>query len=167
MSVRIPTNELIGRIHPAWKRIRKHGVLHADWDWSELAPAHNDCFVVVDERSEPVAIWCGKHSTPLALGGNKYYRLDYLEIHPSLGGLALGAALLILISVRALEVGADGIVLAALPVDRVREFYRDRGATEGAPAGWSFDPELIPFTFDRAALQRMREIADELRQSET
>jgi hypothetical protein len=63
---------------------------------------------------------------------------------------------------RARERGAKGIVLAAFNVDGVGRAYELRGAAPGCPKGWSHDPNLVPYTFEEPALERLEGSIHEL-----
>lgn len=63
-----------------------------------------------------------------------------------------------LVAARALEVGSDGIVLAAIPA--VRRFYLEAGGVERLAKGWISPRGLIPFFFPRQALSNLKEMTD-------
>lgn len=53
-------------------------------------------------------------------------------------------------------------MLTAFPVPGLVEFYEGTGAGRGAPKGWSHPKELVALTFERAALERLKDLADAL-----
>ena len=56
----------------------------------------------------------------------------------------------------AIERGANGMVLTAFPVPKVVNFYVGHGARRGAPPDWPHDQDMVPLTFDEAALVSLR-----------
>ncbi|MBP9204906.1 MAG: hypothetical protein KBG28_13125 [Kofleriaceae bacterium] len=123
-----------------------------------------EAFVVRADQA-PIAIWASKVGSPIALAGRRYYRLDYLEVDPARRGDGQTSTLLLgLIAKRAEEHGASGVVLAAFSIDRLLQAYEYLGAERGAPPGWNHPPQLVPLTFNAAALHRLRELIDDLQE---
>ena len=101
--------------------------------------------------------------SPVALGDTKYYRLDYLEVAPTRRGDGQTFALaMALVSKRAAEHRAEGVVLTAFRIDGVVRAYEYLGAERGAPPGWNYPSQLVPLTFKQPALAKLRELIDGL-----
>jgi hypothetical protein len=147
---------------------REHGEresdVHLAWNWAEIVPDMHDAFVVLAE-DEPIAIWASRLRSPVVLEGRKYYRLDYLEIDPRRRGDQLVAPLMFgLIARRATELEAVGVVLAAFQIPGLVKRYVTLGASQGCPRGWNHPTELVPLTFEQAAIDRLRELIDALQE---
>jgi hypothetical protein len=52
------------------------------------------------------------------------------------------------------------VVLSAFNVDKLVRGYETLGATRGSPRGWNYPAELVPLTFEQAALDDLRESTD-------
>ncbi len=115
--------------------------------------------VLTCTRTPPGTLWGSRKYRPLRLGKRQVYRLDYFEVHPELRGGLLGVFALAVIASRALELGCDGMVLASLP--GATKFYAEAGGIEGPVDGWKAARSLVPFTFERPALESLREKSDE------
>ena len=98
---------------------------------------------------------------PLQLEGQRYYRLDHFEIAPSVRGQLVGIFCFGLIAARAIELGADGIVLAALP--EVARVYEKWGGMKRRPAGWHVGTGLQSVVFGRDATLECAEDSDAFR----
>lgn len=151
-------------IDDLWPQNRRPTDAHAQWKWSAISQRCEDCYVLLDSDEEPLAIWASKRKSPIMLEGRSYYRLDFIEVRPDLrqiGGetatFALGA-----VATRALEIGAQGVVLAAFPIEGVVAAYVTRGAEAGVPKGWSYEGDLVPLTFPHHALNTLKGAIDEL-----
>ena len=151
------------RIDAEWPSIRPESDVTRHWQWQELAGDEVETFVLKRDDGCPVAIWVSKKRKPILLEGRLYYRLDNIEVHPQHRGVRLGRLLgtflVALIAQRALEVGAEGMVLVTWQTHA--DFYRKLGGRVGAPRGWTVPKDLVPFVFDEATLIRLKEMADE------
>src|SRR2546430_15672934 len=85
------------------------------------------------------------------------YRLDYFEIDPRHRRGSLGLFAFALAGSRAMELGAQYLILGAFPP--VATFYERAGGARGAVQGWNAARGLIPFRFTREALTRLEDIA--------
>jgi hypothetical protein len=117
-------------------------------------------------NGEPLAMVGSSKSAPVVLPSGRFFRLDYFEISPNLRGGPLGTFALAMIAKRALELASDGVVLTAFAIGGLAQTYQRAGATQGAPRGWNYPRELLPFTFERDALERLGELADGLLEDE-
>lgn len=116
-------------------------------------------FSLATEDAVPVALWCGTRARPIQLPENgPCYRLDFLEIAPEHRGGDLGTFALALACDRALELGAKGMVLGALP--DLEDWYRAHDGIPGPIRGWNVERDLLPFYFPEHVLRKMMELAD-------
>jgi hypothetical protein len=123
-------------------------------------------FALVDGTDVPMAFWCGTKRGPITLPEGPFYRLDYMEVHPRLRGGPLSVFMVALWACRALELGANGIVLSAFPAEGLLAFYRRAGAVERQPRGWNQPRGLVPFVFERPLLEELKGYADGLLEDE-
>ena len=159
------TKESAGNIDEQWAPRRSPEDAHLAWKWFDMVPAMREAFIVYAEVA-PIAIWSSKLGSPIELSGERYYRLDYLEIDPARRGDGSTAALLFgLIAKRVAEHAATGIVLSAFKIDGLVQAYARLGAEHGCPPGWNHPPELVPLIFRRPALDRLRELIDALQEN--
>ena len=86
--------------------------------------------------------------------------MQRLELSPELRGGEMGVFLFLLIAARAIEVRADGILVGTWPLHR--KFYSGLGASEGPIRGWNLGSDLVPFKFDREALEGLASALDRL-----
>ena len=166
------TLEVLAEIDATWPQARRPDDAHGCWRWTEIAPTLDDLFIVyVQEVVQrwPIAIWGAKRASPLDLPEGPRYRLDYLEVAPNLRGTDTSVAAtfaLATVAMRALEVGASGIVLAAFQVAGLRRAYEARGAVQRAPKGWEFPAGLVPYVLGPEALDRLEGFADDFESPE-
>jgi GNAT superfamily N-acetyltransferase len=144
---------LLGRIDSSWPSNRLQGDYHHDWRWGQITKGKVEAFVLLRDSIEPVGIWCSARRSPIRLPDGRFYRLDHLEISPTLRGTGFGVFLVSVVAARALELHADGVVLGTW--DALRGFYLELGAEERKPAGWNLAINLVPFTLQLAALQTL------------
>lgn len=145
-----------------WSQRRRESDNHLAWQWTRIVSDAREAFVVI-ANGKPIAIWASKLGSPIDLGAERFYRLDYLEIDPNCRGDGQTSVLLFgLIAKRAEEHAAGGIILTAFPIDKLVEAYESLGAERGAPRGWHYPKELVPLTFRRSALTRLRRLIDGL-----
>ena len=156
------TSPLVDAIDDQWPSLRRPTDWHHEWRWRQLTEGKREVFAVVNDSGEPAGIWCSGKREPIKLEGGRFYRLDYLELSPELRGGDMGVFLFLLISARAVEVDADGILLATWPLHR--KFYSDLGGLEGPIRGWNLEPNLVPFKFDREALVGFQSALERLEQ---
>jgi hypothetical protein len=148
------------RIDLQWRARRSDMDALLAWNWAEIVADMREAFAVC-VAGEPVAIWASKLGSCAQLQGKPYYRLDYLELDPERRGDGRTSTLLAgMIAKRAAEHRARGIVLAAFPSEKLVKFYESLGASRGGPKGWNCPPELVPLTFEQAALDNLRELID-------
>ena len=147
-----------------WPIKRTTADLHQLWLWKQILADHpHERFALVDDGDQPVAFWCSSKKSPIVLSGIRHYRLDYVEVRPQDRGGLSGYAVLALIAARAVERGADRLVLAAFDVPGLVDFYeRTVGARRGCPAGWNPPPMLVPFVIEEKMLIHLKEFADAL-----
>lgn len=136
-------------IDAAWAPHRKTQQSHHHWSWALILKQARDGWKVV-VGPQTVAVFATHAPGLCQLGGCQAYRLDYLEVRPDLLATAVGTFAMALVAERALECGAECVVLEAFP--QVLGFYEKLGARSGPIEGLLPDPELIPLIFDRAAL---------------
>lgn len=139
-------------VDSAWPLAREHeGIRH--WRWCRVFDKHREGFVLRARDGSVAGLWAGKYDHCVELEGNHWYRLDYLEAHPGTRGL--GTFLLAAVALRAGDLGARGIVFAALP--ELVPWYTDRfSATRQTPKGWHVDAKLVPLCLTGSAFARLR-----------
>lgn len=147
------------RIDAEWSSLRRPEDVHQAWLWSEMIQTMRDAFVLVGDA--PLAIWGSAKGSPIELPEGRFYRLDYLECHPSLRGQGVaGLFALATIAKRARELDAAGIVLAAFNEPKLVEFYVGAGAEQRQPRGWTVPRNLIPCVFGAVAVDSLETFAD-------
>ena len=162
-----PTTESLALIDQLWPDARHPSHVHGGWRWGAISKACEDHFVIVSDGGdpqEPIAIWGSKSASTITLEGRSYYRLDFIEVRPDLRGELPMAATFALatVAMRARERRATGIVLAAFNIAGVGRAYEARGAVRGCPKGWSCPSDLVPYTFEEPALDRLERETNEL-----
>lgn len=150
-----------------WPQRRRQTDIHRDWRWREIISDAREAFVVT-ANGNPIGIWASKLGSPITLGDDRFYRLDYLEIDPNRRGDGQTAtALFGLVAKRAEEHAATGVILTAFQIDKLVEAYVSLGAERGAPRGWNYPKQLVPLTFGRLALSRLRKLINDLEKDGT
>jgi hypothetical protein len=152
------TRKMLVSVDDLWPYLRFQNDMHKHWRWLTIMDDAPEQFALIDKTDDVVALWCSGKKRPLKLPEATCYRLDRIEIHPKLRGGAMGLFAFALVAARALEVGSDGIVLAAIPA--VRRFYQAAGGEERLADGWISPPGLVPFFFPREALSNLKEMTD-------
>jgi len=156
-----PTATHLGIADAQWAPQRKPGDAH-DWSWARVAVDSHDDFCVLDPSHVPLALWCSHAPRVLDLPGGRAYRLDFIEVKPELRGAELGVFTLGLVACRALECGVTRLVLGSLP--EARKLYDKTGGRQSKVRGWRPPRGLLPYEFERKALEELREAIDELEQ---
>lgn len=129
------------------------------WKWATIMDQMAERFSLATEVEVLVALWCGARRGPLRLPRHgRCYRLDYFEIDPLLRGGDLGTLAFALACERAIELGATGLVLGAIP--ELERWYRAHGGVSGPIQGWSVERDLLPFFFPEGMLRTLVELAD-------
>lgn len=151
------------QIDREWPPARPAGALHRDWRWGDWVGEERceERFVLLDEDGRPQFIWCCASSRLLRLAGGPFYRPDRLEVAPRIVRSGVGTVGMAVLATRALELGANGVVLKATV--EAAPFYAKVGGVAGEVAGWSHSPDLVEFTFDRPAIDALAEMLDEYR----
>jgi GNAT superfamily N-acetyltransferase len=126
-----PANAHIKRIDEDWPPKRRETDWHHAWRWKDLTATRPECFAVVTAEDELLGIWCSAKAAPISLPEGRFYRPDFLEVSPDARGGDIGAFLFLVITARALELGARGIVLGTWPMHRA--FYALLGGVERRP----------------------------------
>lgn len=91
----------------------------------------------------------------LELGVGRCYRLDLIETNPRWRGLGVGNFMMHVLAGRAIEAGADCLLLASVP--EAISFYERLGGAPGKVRGWNVRPDLTPFLFEAEVLGSMWE----------
>lgn len=160
VAVQLPRKETLADVDRTWSALRPENHQNIHWRWEAILRGRPERLTIVDAASQIVAIWCSKKYRPLRLPEGKFYRLDYLEVHPQLRGGDLGLFALSMVAARAIELECDGLVLASLP--GTKKFYEESGGEQRMPDGWEIGRGLVPFVFLRQVLEQLKEEADEL-----
>lgn len=160
LSVTLVDTPHLTTIDSEWPPLRPSTDLTNAWVWSDIVAQNRESFVVLRSypKGDPVAIWSSKARSLLRLPVGRCYRLDHIEIDPRLRGGVLGYFTLGVIASRALELGAEAMVLQTFQTHV--KIYTDFGGQAGPVRGWNHDPKLVPFFFGSATLQEMRDDAD-------
>lgn len=131
-----------------------------DWSWRKIVLQSHETLAFTDPTGGPVALWASAPERLLVLPNDGLcYRLDFLEIDPALRGGVVGYYAVAVACDRALEAGADNLVLAALPDSR-RFWEETIGATVGRIHGWHVPGTLLPCRVDRAIMEDLRRDAN-------
>jgi hypothetical protein len=158
-----PRPEVLCELDDEWAPLRFVSDWHHVWRWSTICHRKDERFVLLLE-GRPVAIWCCDRGEPLKLPGGRMYHLSYVEVRSDLRGGLLSTFLFGVVAARAIECGAVGVIMSALPIDGLVETYVRLGARRGAPRGWTPPRKLVPLTIDEANLRELKDIADGLLQ---
>lgn len=153
-----PTLAQLDAVDAAWPAARRPTDWHGAWRWRELTAGKVEVFAVVGADDRMLGLWCSAKRSPIKTPDGPFYRLDFLEVSPGARGQEAGVFLLALIAARALELGAQGIVLGTWEV--LRGFYEGLGAVERRPRGWNVEDNLIPFVFDSERLADLKAALD-------
>ncbi len=159
----VPSRTAITRIDQVWPGERLPADVHRHWRWADIVKNRTERFALVDGAGSAVSIWATSKKG-VQLEGKRLYRLDYLEVRPTLRGGLAGAFSLALAGTRAAELGSEGLVLAAFP--EVAGFYVKYGGVQRAVEGWNVAPDLLPVIFDDSALSRFREVVSDAARKE-
>lgn len=151
----------------AWPPLRPATHLNLEWLWMKFCARARDRLAVYRlDTNETVALWCSYVSL-VQCNSARYYRLDRLEVGPNYRHGEISDLAFALVACRALELGADGIILESIPeLDR---FYRRMGGMRDVdPRPGSRLPEgYIAWCFDKARLLALRgAIQNEIQDSE-
>lgn len=160
VSVSFATLEHAQAVDADWPNKRRESDGHCHWRWTRIALQAADFCAVVGSQGTIMALWCSLAKEPLRLPSGLFYRLDYLEIAPNSRGGSLGLFVLALVASRSLEIGCDGLVLAALPEQKLCDFYVRAGGKPRRPKGWNCQSGMRPFQFDTERLRYLKELAD-------
>ena len=152
------TMDILMDIDRTWPQTRPASDLTLGWRWREIANGQVEVFALLDAGGAAAAIWCSHRKRPLVLPDGPHYRLDYLEVRPKDRKTAIGGLVFGIIAERALELGSVGLVLGTW--DTHVRYYKSLGGRQELALGWTVPNGLLPFCFDQAALQRLREMAD-------
>jgi hypothetical protein len=163
VSLLVPSESRLKAVDTAWPDLRQPTDFHLHWRWAEIAGRNAERFALVDSGDQVVSLW-STAKRMVRLEGRQLYRLDYLEVDPGLRGGFAGSFTLALVGARALELGCEGLVLAAFPV--LTGFYDRSGGVQRNVVGWKTAAGLLPFYFDAYALARFREVTDAARKEE-
>ena len=153
-----PSPADIAHIDETWPARRRLTDWHHSWRWHEITASRPEAFALRKDDGSLLGIWCSAKKAPITLPDGRFYRPDFLEISPDARGREVGAFIFLLIASRALELKAEGIVLGTWPV--LREFYSRMGGHERKPRGWNLENNLVPFVFDLATLQGLKNLLD-------
>jgi GNAT superfamily N-acetyltransferase len=147
------------RIDRDWPVARQTGDEHLYWNWRTVCDKYEESLCLVSMSGEPAAIWTSRYG-PRILPAGRFYRVDRLEVEPARKGKDFGRFLFSVIATRALELGVDGIILAALP--STVGFYATLGGEQRLCDGWEAEPGLEPFVFSHPTLLELKEDIDGL-----
>ncbi len=149
--------ELAERIDSRWSPARPSDAVNRHWRWVRIAERAHARFALIADDGTPAVALAMNRSRLLELPDGPHARLDYFEVAPSSRGGVLGLLGLGVVAHLALEDGAVGLVLGSVDTAQAIRFYEKMGGERGAARGWSAPSELIPFGFDRAALEALRQ----------
>lgn len=136
---------ILSAVDARWPVLRSPDAENAHWRWLNLASKAHDAFALVDANSEAQGLWCSQVDGPRKINSKRYYRLDYMEIHPQARRGGLGLMLLCCVAARAKELGCDGVILGSLP--SATTFWDKFGVRERLP-GWSLPATLTAFVIE-------------------
>lgn len=157
-----PTAALLAEVDATWPLTRRQTDVH-DWKWQGIAVKAQETLAVIDEERRAVALWASfKRLRRLESG--KAYVLDRLEVAPRCRGATAGLFTLGLIASRALERGAEQLVLAAIP--QARLLYDRAGGEQRLAKGWSVAQGLLAYAFPQETLFLLEETIDAFRKSD-
>lgn len=145
-----------------WPPLRPLDDLNQHWRWEKIMFQKPERLAVLRATA-----LCLRYGAPENRGRSRFpagscYRLDFFEIAPVLRGGDFGFFCFALAATRAVELGCQGLVLAALP--GLERFYMALRGAKGPIAGWKTPAELIPFHFSAETLGYLKELADEHRE---
>lgn len=158
LTVSAPSASGVAAVDREWPRHRPLHYANLHWSWAAILRARPERFTVVDDTGAVFGLWCSAKYRPLRLLEGDFYRLDFIERDPRPAAVGLGAFIFALVSVRALELGCSGLVLASLP--EAADFYERAGGERRATRGWRVSRSLVPFVFSAATLRELKERAD-------
>lgn len=157
--VKIPDARDLRLVDATWPQQRREKDAHRHWKWVEIAARSRECYAVVTQAGEMVALWAGKGAIELPEG--RFYRSDYLEVLGRCRGGDLGYVCMALMWARGAEAGCKGLVFPSLP--ETAPIYDGMGGTRRCINGWQVDPRLVPFVFEGKSLETLAELLKDLR----
>lgn len=132
------------------------------WLWCTIGGACSEKHAVRDGDGAIVALWASAKEKPIKLQEGPAYRLDWLEVRADLRSGGRGLACLAIIAARAIELGADRVVLGAHPDPRTLRFYDTIGAERRAPRPWKAPRNLVAYVLGPKRTSELKGWADDL-----
>jgi len=161
LTLSIASESHLAQADRIWPQERRPNDLHDHWRWLKIMNGKRERFSILHRAdSRVVALWCSEPKGPRHIESGRFYRLDYLEVAPRHRQTSVGLFVLALVACRALEVGASGLVLGGFPIDGVHRFYTEAGGVQRDVRGWKPARDLIPYIFERSALEWLKDFAD-------
>lgn len=147
-----------GNAEAAWRDRPERRLV--DWSWSQIADQSHEVLNLRTADGHVVAMWSCEPKTLISLPSlGACYRLDFLEIDPERRGGVVGYYAAAVACARAVEAGAQAVVLAS--TKDARGFWEDVvGASVRKIHGWHVPGSLLPCKIERATLEALRSDLD-------
>lgn len=145
-------------VDQSWPSMRPDADPATGWVWYDIGVKYGERFSLSADDGGPLALWAGARAGVEMVEGRPCYRIERIEVHPQKRGVGIGSFTMALIAKRAIELGAEALVLEAVTEQRTVDFYERLGGVSG---GWSPARGLIPFSLSRQAVARLVEEADD------
>lgn len=158
---------MIAEIDELWPLLRRRDAEHNHWRWMKLLKKGRNSsliperFALISSKTMLVeAIWCSSVDCVKQYGGMKCYPLSYIEVFPKNVGKFIGTLAMAIVASRALEQGAEAVVLQSL--GQSCPFYERLGGRQMNLKELRSRINLVTYIFDGDALAELREIGDGL-----
>lgn len=158
-SLRIvaPHAERVRQIDEVWPTLRDPQNAPLHWQWSQIQKKGKETLALVGPDDGVVGLWTSRKPVVDLPEGN-FYRLDYMEVHPSHVSQGFGKLMIAVACRQAQCHQSSGLLIGALP--NSAQVYRGLGAEERIPAGWQVARGLIPFVLVGEPFDRLVEVCD-------
>ncbi len=158
---------MVGEIDELWPLLRRRDAQHLHWRWMKLLKKKRNSsliperFALICSKTKLIeAIWCSSADRLKHYGGKKCYLLSNIEVFPKSIAKSVGHLTMAIVASRAIEQGAEAIVLQSL--SQSCKFYERIGGRQTKLRELHNAKNLITYIFDGDALARLKEMSDGL-----
>jgi hypothetical protein len=149
----VPDEDALTAVTDGWSAGRSVDTAH--WDWTRIAQSTNETFGLL-VGTELCALWAAQNRLR-SVGGHACYRLEFIEVAPGRRGAGIwGLLVLAIATLRARELGGNGLLLAALPA--VAKWYRALGAVDVPRKAWKAERGTVKLMFVGQAFENLVEV---------
>jgi hypothetical protein len=158
------TEELVAAAHDTWAASPALRIV--DWSWVEVRLQSHETFALIDGAGNAKALWASEPDRlrqVVRVGPG--YRLDFFEIEPRLRGGLVGYYSAAIACHRALDAGANSVLVPSLP--GATKFWVEKlGARAERVVGWHVPRGLVGCYIDRSTMEDLKGDADAVKKPE-